>query len=1098
MTKSLLIKLMGLLIGITLIIGGAVFYYLKQINQETIIENKFQELTTNKTIIKHQLTLLYRTIFYAYGKDYDSFKRVMNNTKEEFIYNLKTNNLFKSDGFLIKENNKFIDVYGKEYKQFFNLKLSEKVINRISVGNDIYYVSYFKFKPFNLEIIFYDTKSNIDKQVLKTTLKTFEIAVVLIILILLIMFLFIRLVVLKPISEIIQGMSQIAKNKYVYILKDYDTQEFNLVKQYFNQMIDAIKSREEKIKISIADKEQRELFYYDLLNTQDNIIIVNDSKEIEDVNDAFFRFFDQYRTLEEFSKEHPCVCDFFEKEEGFIYKFEDKNWVEYLLENNHKKHKVKIIKNNETYIFNISAKKLQYSNKLIITLNDVTNLEKEKEKVLELNILLEDYKKAIDAGIIVSKTDEKGVITYVNDEFCKVSGYTKDELLGKPHNIVRHPDMKPEVYKELWDTIKKGEIWKGEIKNRAKDGSTYYVRTIIAPLMNKDGDIIEYIALREDITDLVHAIENAKQAEQVKMNFLSNMSHEIRTPLNGIIGFTELLLKSSNLPEKEKRYVNTIHSSSQALLQIINDVLDISKIESGKLALEYREFRPICSFKQAAELFKARAREKNINYKIDLDFNLSGYIISDEFRIRQVISNLIGNAIKFTHENGEIVFSVKQIDKNEKNSTLCFSVKDTGIGIPKDKQQDIFKEFTQADTSVSRKYGGTGLGLAISYKIVQALGGELKVKSEEGKGSEFYFCIEVENAQKENDIQASIVDLKVALYKIENKALYEYLQKVVNVVNIEDDITHLDNYNLIISKEYLEEYKDKLIICGETNKDVVSIPKDFDTSDILNALIDFIDNKENHSKNKDNTRLVFNHKVLVAEDNEVNQELIKILLDSKGIKYKIANNGIEAIELYKQDKFDIVFMDVNMPELDGIEATKQIKNYEKDNNLTHTPIIALTANAMQGDRERLLQFMDDYLSKPISEEDLNNVLNKYLSAKIEVNNANEENIVYNKENMAKQLGIPESLFTKILDKFLETIDTYMLELEQSINSNDLDGIRMYAHKIKGSMMTFNLEYMVEILKNMENDAENNIIRDYLQDFEKLQKELKNFKNSMKE
>jgi len=1094
--NSLLTKLMGLLVVITIIAGGVIFNYLKQTNEDKIIETKFQELNINKTIIKSQMTLLYRTIFYAYAKDYDTFKRVINSTKYKFIQNIKKDNVFKSEGFLIRDGNKVYIVYGDNVSEFFKLKLSSHTINKLKVGKDIYYVSFIKFKPFNLQILFYDTQQTIEEEVFATTIKTFEVAIIFIILLLLIIFVFIKFIILKPISELLDSISKIAQNKYEYISQFYTTKEFSLVKKYFNQMIDAIKAKENKIKSYLQSQEKRELFYYDLLNSQENIIIVNDYQKVDHVNDAFFRFFDQYHSLEEFLKEHKCVCDFFKKEEGYIYKFDDINWIDYLIENQDIQHKVKIIKNNKEHIFNISAKKLQYSNQIIITLNEVTSLEEEKAKVLELNTLLEDYKKAIDAGIIVSKTDTKGIITYVNDEFCKISGYTKDELIGKPHNIVRHPDVAKETFKEMWNTIKSGKIWKGEIKNKAKDGREYHVKTIIAPLMNKDGEIIEYIALREDITDLVYAIKKAKEAEQVKMLFLSNMSHEIRTPLNGILGFTELLLKSNNLPEKEKRYINTIHSSSQALLQIINDVLDISKIESGKLTLEKKPFRPICSFKQAAELFKAKAKEKNISYKIDLDFNLTGNIVSDEFRIRQVISNLLGNAIKFTPENGEILFSVKQIDKKENKSTICFSIKDTGIGIPKDKQADIFKEFTQADNSVSRKFGGTGLGLSISYKIVQALGGELKVRSEEGKGSEFYFCIEVEVSENGNSMKNSILDLKVGLYKVENKELIDYLKKVVNSVSEVND--NLDEYDIIISSEYLPDYKNKLILFGDTKENIISIPSQFDSSDILNSLIDFVDNKENHSKNKDITKLVFNHKVLVAEDNEVNQELIKILLDSKGIKYIIANNGLEAVELYKKEKFDLVFMDINMPEMDGIEATKEIKKYEAENNITHTPIIALTANAMEGDKDRFLEFMDDYLSKPIMEEELNNILNKYLNASVNVvHDNNESNIEYSIDDMAKKLGIPASIFDKVLDKFLETIDEYMNDLENSIKYDNIEEIRNQAHKIKGSMMTFHLDYMVDILKNMELDAKDGIKRDYMSDFEKVKNELENFKKSIK-
>ncbi|NPA55581.1 MAG: response regulator [Epsilonproteobacteria bacterium] len=1094
--QSLLSKLMGFLGIMSVIIGILTFVYVHEINEEQIEKTTRQELRTDAIMVSQQLMLLYRTIFYAYGDNPDIFKRVVEHVRYKFIKDIRSNRLFKSQGLLIKVDNKIQAMYGQNIPQLFALhNLKNDSITEATINGEKYYLSYLRFKPFHMEVIFYDTEEMLENQILKESMKTLAVVILFTMLLLTIVFLFIKRLVLAPISEIIESISKIAKKNYQYITQKYDIVEFELVKKYFNAMIDAIKERERKIHSSLKELSNRELFYYDLLNSQDDIIIVNDGKKIEHVNTAFYEFFQKYKDLDEFLKEHQCVCDFFEKEEGFVYKKE--HWLEELLQTPNEIHKVKIKMNSQEYIFKITARYLEYSDRIIVILTNITELEKEKNRVLELNTLLEDYKKAIDAGIIVSKTDTQGIITYVNDEFCKVSGYQREELIGKPHNIIHHPDAKPELFKTLWETIKAGKIWKGEFKNKRKNGKAYHVKSIIAPLKNKDGEIIEYISLSEDITDLIEAIKKAKEAEQVKMLFLSNMSHEIRTPLNGILGFTELLLKSNNLPEREKRYITTIHSSSQALLQIINDVLDISKIESGHLSLEKKPFKPICAFKQAAELFKARAKEKHINYKIDLDFHLTGLIISDEFRIRQVISNLIGNAIKFTPENGEVIFSVKQIQRQGDKAKLRFSVKDTGIGIPKDKQKDIFKEFTQADNSVSRKYGGTGLGLSISAKIVKALGGELKVKSEEGKGSEFYFCIEVEVQDDDTQLQTSLETLNIALYKIHDKQLFEYLRKIVHLVEIVES-DNLDNYDLIISREYLDKYKDKLILLGENNdNNVISIAENYDTSDILNALMEFIDKSVSLVQTPNKTSFLLKNKILIAEDNEVNQELIKALFDEKGLRYVIANNGVEAVELYKKEKFDLVFMDVNMPELDGVGATQQIKQYEKENNLPHTPIIALTANAMQGDKEKFLQYMDDYLTKPIMEDELNRVLNQYLSASIEIHNNTEEFTSYDKEQIARKLGVPSALFDKILNKFLETIDEYMDELKNSIEKNDLEQIYQHAHKIKGSVMTFHIDEVVEILKNMEQDARDKKERDYMSDYKKVQAELENFKTQMK-
>jgi signal transduction histidine kinase/ActR/RegA family two-component response regulator len=385
--------------------------------------------------------------------------------------------------------------------------------------------------------------------------------------------------------------------------------------------------------------------------------------------------------------------------------------------------------------------------------------------------------------------------------------------------------------------------------------------------------------VQQKTLELQQNIVQLEQATKAKSEFLANMSHEIRTPLNAILGFIDLL-EEENKENRLKTYIEIISTSSKSLLKIIEDILDFSKIESGKLEIENIDFNTKEEFEVITHLFEAICSKKNIKLILILDSNLPEIINSDPLRIKQVISNLISNAVKFTDENKSI-----KINIGIKNNLLQVSIKDEGIGIPKDKLEHIFKAFNQEDSSTTRKYGGTGLGLAISNELVKLLGGKLNVKSQLGIGSEFYFYIPIVLGQK-------IINT----------------QKVSNPINFQ------------------------------------------------------------------------NKKVLLVEDNRSNQMFIEILLKKVNLDFDIANDGIEAIEIFKINKYDIILMDENMPNMSGIEATKQILKYEKKNNLTHTPIVALTANALKGDREKFLSIgMDEYLTKPVSKEKLIEVLNKIIS-----------------------------------------------------------------------------------------------------------------------
>lgn len=513
---------------------------------------------------------------------------------------------------------------------------------------------------------------------------------------------------------------------------------------------------------------------------------------------------------------------------------------------------------------------------------------------------LEQYKNAIDFTLIVSKADKDGIITYVNERFAELSGYTKEELLGQPHNIIRHPDTPREVFVDLWETIRHKRAWKGILKNRSKDGQDYYVKSTIFGILDEHGDIVEYIGLREDVTELIHAHQReehlrmeAQRSEMAKMEFLANMSHEIRTPLNGIMGFARLLY-AADLPREHHQQAKIIVDQGKMLLGIINDILDLSKIESGHFELEKVVINPFVEFEAAFNLFRPLAEEKGLNYRIFIDNTISESIGLDSLRLKQVMSNLISNAIKFTPSGGEVSVEVHRIANPHGCDRLKFGVRDTGIGIAPEKIASIFTPFRQEEASTSRHFGGTGLGLSISAKLVEMFGGALAVESVKGEGSYFWFEVEVMECNP---------------------------QEVLALQHQENTI-------------------------GEIHSSVSSVGQ-----------------KQWAGRN-----------VLVVEDYEVNQILIEALLNAHGIIPDFADNGKVACEMIDAKEYDLVLMDVNMPVMDGIDATHLIRPYHPD-----LPIVALTANALQGDKEHFIEEgMNGYLSKPIDPEALAEVLERYL------------------------------------------------------------------------------------------------------------------------
>ncbi len=502
------------------------------------------------------------------------------------------------------------------------------------------------------------------------------------------------------------------------------------------------------------------------------------------------------------------------------------------------------------------------------------NRLQDKQLLEQSKIAQEKLNKSITLfgkNVIASSADISGKIIYASQAFCDISEFTQEELIGNYHNITRHPDMPDKLFKELWRTIKSEKVWKGEIKNLKKDGGFYWVKVSIMPDYDSEGKHIGYTSVMHDITP-----------QKVKEEFMANMSHELRTPLNAIIGFSGILKKKLN-NKSDNELVKQISSSAISLLTLINDILDLSKIQDSKFTIEPYEFNAYDEMLEYSKCFEGLTAKKELIYKISISKNLQADFIGDWLRISQIILNLISNSIKFTAEKGEISYSADYI-----NGSLVLSISDNGIGMSKEVQDKIFKPFEQADGSTTRKYGGTGLGLSITQNLVELMNGKIELNSQEDVGSTFTITIPLEKLQN----------------------------------------TYTDSNTTDSVKEEIE--------------------------------------RENFS----------DLHILVVEDNKTNQMLIKMLLAEFGITCDMANDGLEAVEMYNPDTHALILMDENMPNMNGVEAMKLIREKHQERC---GAIIAITANAMTGDREKFLKLgMDGYISKPIDEDELYNTIKNLL------------------------------------------------------------------------------------------------------------------------
>jgi two-component system sensor histidine kinase/response regulator len=877
---------------------------------------------------------------------------------------------------------------------------------------------------------------------------------------------------------------------------------------------------------------------------------------------------------------------------------------------------------------------------------------------------LDVHRYALDQHAIVAVTDARGVITFANDLFCEISGYSREELVGSSHSIVKSGAHGREFYVDLWRTIARGETWHGEICNRSKAGELYWVDTTIVPFRGADGRLEQFIAIRTDVTQrrlaerqiakqeavlrnmarlagvggwevdleraqpiwseevyaihevpageamaLHHALdfypgaarqqvasaidravrdgvgfdlevpfvsakgtrrwvrlvgeprhegglcvrlmgalqdvtdrhriqqqlrtakEAAEAASRSKSEFLANMSHELRTPLNGVIGMTGLLLDTPLGPE-QREYADIVRSSAESLLAVVNDVLDFSKIEAGHLAIEAVDFDLASALDGPLDAVALKAAEKNLELVVDLDPDLPRTVRGDPMRIRQIVLNLLGNAVKFT-ERGEVRLTARRQASAIGAPRLLVEIVDTGVGMTQAERSRLFNPFVQADGSTTRRFGGTGLGLSICRRLVELMGGVIGVESEPGVGSRFWFelpLVEAAATPSAPDVvdlagvHVMIVDDHEINRRILERQLAPHGCRTTTAVSVADAerVWHEraaagDTPDILLLDHHLPDRPGPTFAAAlrETPAGAVlpivlmtslgSRPAGVDESVRLErvltkpvrpaTLIQCL--RELLGRTRDMpaalaapVRPLADRRVLVVEDNPVNQKLARRLLEKLGASVDLADHGSHALERLARGTYDAVLMDCQMPVMDGYETASRIRAGEAGSAASSLPIVAVTAHAMSGDRERCMAAgMSSYLTKPLDPTALRDCLAAQLGIAVDVLAAAAADsgpvqpaadTALRSETTAADLldegefrsraGDDPGFAAEVLGVFASTVESTLVEISAAAARGDAVRVATLAHSVKGSARNVAARALADAAARVESAA----------------------------
>jgi len=881
------------------------------------------------------------------------------------------------------------------------------------------------------------------------------------------------------------------------------------------------------------------------MNVQDGVIILDSDAKIVQCNNSAKRVF--------------CIDENKEcKGEQIYFVFPEFD----IAENYHNK-EIELKINGAEKIISLSSSPVTGETEgVVLILRDITDRKKAEQNLKESQKYIQNLINS-SMDVIVSVDRDRNIITF-NRAAEETFGYSSAEICGKHVDILYA--NKGDGNKVHEHVMKKGFV-DIEIENKKKNGETFPARISASGLKNDEGEIIGVVGVSRDITEqkqieierqtyqtnlekkveerteeLVVAKDEAEYANKMKSEFLANMSHEIRTPMNGVLGMTGLLLDTRLTPE-QRDYADTVKNSGEALLTVINDILDFSKIEAGRLDIESVEFNLRQIIEDTMELMAMDAHGKGLEMVSFIPDDVPMELVGDPGRLRQILTNVVNNAIKFT-ENGEISLHLYNEKETDDTIDVRVEIADTGIGIDQKTQKTIFDSFTQADGSTTRRFGGTGLGLSISKQLLELMSGDISVKSEAGKGSIFTITVPFTKQKQAElipyhdgnglaDFKVLIVDdnktnrdLLVGLtnqWKMVNYCASDGIQglellksaqregKPFDIIFLDLLMPRMDGLEMakIIQKsEGLSDVKILLLtshgqgIDSETMTEhniskmltkPIRAPWLFDVT-----LRTLHEDKEPESSEYfvEKIKSKFSGLVLVAEDNVMNQKVARRMLEKLGSRVDVVANGKEVLEVINGIDYDLVFMDCQMPEMDGFQATEEIRKLETSGKINrHIPIIALTAFAMESDREKCYAAgMDDYLSKPIDMNKFEKVLIKWLShsqmdRRFSEATLSESTIETLKNTMGDE-------YDNLVKLFLDDAENIFGEIEEAIKSENAELLDQRAHALKGSSANLGATGLSEICYKLEQTGKSGTVENADLLFESAKNEFQRVKDAL--